>query len=114
MQLAGGRIGQKLDLSHTLPQLIENDDPTFGKGAAIKRQFDTLRAAIEQRHTQRAFEVCNGLRDHRPRNGEALCSLGHVALFGDGHEDMKVAWLEPSADTISPVHGNLVPKRLTG
>src|SRR5215813_15596589 len=114
MQLARGRIGQKLDLPYALPQLIEDGDAAFGEGATIERRLDALRAAIKQGDAQRAFEVGNCLRNHRPRNGEPLGSFGHVALFGDGHEDMKVARLEAPADAVSPVHSSLVPKQLTG
>src|SRR5262245_47803239 len=113
-QLPRAWIGKKLDLAHALPQFIKNSDAAFGQGSAIKRRLDALRAAIEQRHTQRAFAARNGLRYDWPRNGEPLGCFGHVSLFSHGHEDVKVARLEPASDTVSPVHRSLVSKQLTG
>ena len=55
-------IGQELDLSHTLAQVVENRDRPLQQGAAIESCFDALRRAIEQRDAERALHFGNRLR----------------------------------------------------
>src|SRR5215211_6517651 len=108
------RIGKKFDVFHALPQLVEDDDAALQERAAIERRLHALWTTIKQRHAEGAFQVRDGLRYDRPRNREALGSLAHVAVLGDGHEDVEVARPKPATDAAFPVHWRLVPKRVTG
>src|SRR5262245_44009725 len=58
------------------------------------------------------LEVGDRLRHHRPRDCEPLSGFGHVAVLGHSHEDVQVTRLEPTPNTVSPVHLHLVAKQL--
>src|SRR5262245_49042031 len=63
-ELAGSRIAQMLDLTHSLPQLAEGREPAMEQRAAVLGRFDALRTTVEQPRADRRFQICD-----RSRNG---------------------------------------------
>src|SRR5262249_50179707 len=106
-------IGKKFDLFDALPELVENRETALEKCPTVKSWLDAFRRAVEQRHPERFLQLGDGLGDYGPRNGELLCSLCHVPLFGYRQEYMQIARLEPTTNALRPLHGlDLVPKWL--
>ena len=73
--LSRGGVGEKLDILHALPHLVENRRRTVEKGRAIDGRFDSLRSAIQETDPRRAFEFAKGLRYGRLGNVQVFCRL---------------------------------------
>ncbi len=61
--LAGMGIGNELDISHSLAQLVERSAASRQKGFAIRRRNDPLRASIKELHAERVLQGSNHLRN---------------------------------------------------
>jgi hypothetical protein len=70
--------------------------------------------AIEQAHPEGAFDFGYRFRDCGMGNPQPGRRLRHAAGVGDRHEDMKVAQLQPAADSIRPVHFASLNLEVTG
>ena len=106
------RVGEKLDVLHAQLQLVEGYDAVLEQGATILRRLDALRAAVEEPHTDRLFQV----RDRSGNGG--LCRvqdrgrLAHAAGLHDAHQDVEVVQLHPASDAIAQLHLG-IPHRTT-
>src|SRR5262245_1000761 len=58
--LSRRRVGKKLDILHSLFDLVEGRNAALEKSAAILGRFNTLRAALEQGHAKRMLCIGNG------------------------------------------------------
>src|SRR5262249_2028389 len=106
-KLAGGGIGEKLDILDALAELVEHGDAAPDDGVAVLRRLDAPRAALEQAHAERMLEVGGRPRDGRLRRAEALRRLGHAAGLDHGHQHAHVVQLEAALDAIDLGHGGI-------
>ena len=61
-KFAGCRIGQKLDVPDSLPQLIECRPATHKQSTGVRCRLDPARAAIEKPDAQGMLQVGDHLR----------------------------------------------------
>src|SRR5262245_24872436 len=59
--LAGGRIGEKVDVCNALSQFVEYSNAALDEGPSIGRGLHTLPRAVEQSHSKRMLEIGNHL-----------------------------------------------------
>ena len=98
------RIGQKLDILHRLPQVIEYSRAALKQGAAILGRFNALAAAVEQAYANGVLQ----LRD-RPRNGglgsiQDRGRLAHAAGLHHAHQNVQIVQLHPPSNAIAQFH----------
>ena len=101
--LSGTRIGQELDVSDPLFELVEDHVATIEQGPSVDRRLDALRAAIEKSHPQRVLQVGDRFGNGRLGHAELSGALGHAAALGDRGKDVEVTQLEATADAALPV-----------
>src|SRR5271154_2685685 len=58
------RVCERFNFLDSLPQFIEYDVPALEQRGSVDRRLDAPRAAIEQAHAQRAFQIGDRLGDN--------------------------------------------------
>src|SRR5262245_35282667 len=101
--LAGGRIGQELDFSDPLLQLIEHRGPAFDQRVSVDRWPDALRASIEKPSPERPFKIADRFRYRGLFHAQLRGRLGHTACLHYGKKYMQVAQPQASADPAFPI-----------
>src|SRR5262249_8481720 len=69
------RISERLNLSETLLELIDNDHGPAEQRLSIGGQFHAAPASIEQWNAERSLQLGYGARNGRLRNSEVLSRL---------------------------------------
>src|SRR5262249_31747883 len=88
------RIGEIFDRPDPLLQFIEYCRAAVEHGAGVHRRLDASRAALEQRHTERALEVGDDSGDGRLRQAQLRGRLSHASALTDGEQYVQVAQLD--------------------
>jgi hypothetical protein len=101
--LSGTGIGQELDISNPLFELVEDHVATIEQGPRVDRRLDALGAAVEKPHPQRVLQVGDRFGNGRLGHAELSGALGHAAALGDRGKDVEIAQFEPPADAALPV-----------
>jgi hypothetical protein len=73
-------IGEKLDLFHTLSELVEHCEAALKQSAAVSRRLYAMRRPIEQAHAKRMLKIGDRLRHDGPRDRELLRRLRAPSL----------------------------------
>src|SRR5262249_26377 len=78
------RIGQRFELAHSLPKLVQDGGAAPEQSTAMRRGLDALPAAVEQPDAKRVLELGHRLRDGRLREVELCRGARHASLADDG------------------------------
>src|SRR5262249_29038964 len=89
----------------SLLELIEHSRTTSYERRAIDRGCDTLRAAIEQPHTEDRLESADCLRHGRLSDAQMRRRLGHAARLHHGKKHMQIAQPQTATDQAHPIDG---------
>jgi len=100
---APGRVGQGVNLSYPLPQIIERHLAVFEQRAAIEGWFNAARAAIQKAHPNAGLQIGNRLRHNRLRNPELGGRFDHAARLNDGGQYVQIPQANPPANAALPV-----------
>jgi hypothetical protein len=103
--LANRRIGEKLDVPHSLTQVVEDSHPTIQQCATVDGGLDALRAPIEKSNPERAFQICNGPGHGGLGHVEFVGRFSHAAGLNNGHQNIELAEFQPASDPRVPRHG---------
>jgi hypothetical protein len=79
-QFAGRRIGQKLDFPDPLIEFVECSNTAFEESAAILRELDALRTAVEQWYAENLFSIGERSRNGRLGYRKSRCRLGQLPV----------------------------------
>ena len=90
-QFSRGRIGQELDVSYALLQLIERGDASLEQCGPVQGGLDPSRMSIKKPHAECVFKVGNDFRNGRLRNAELPSRLGHAAAADRRAKHVQVA-----------------------
>jgi hypothetical protein len=85
---------------HTAPQFVEYRNAAVEDRTAKLCGFHALRAAVQETHAEREFELCDRFGDDRMRDTDKVCSLRHRAGMCNREQDMKIAQFDSTADAV--------------
>jgi hypothetical protein len=77
------RIGKKVDVLHTLPQVVENRDAMPRERKTISCWHDAAPAAVQEANSESVFQLDDRLGNGGLGDVETLCRLSHAAGFND-------------------------------
>lgn len=102
-ELAGRRVGQKLDVSYALLQFIECDQAASQQGLAINSWHDAPAGTIEKTHAQCVLQIANRLGDRSLGDMKVLGGLCHTSPSYDGEIRVQIAEPQTPANLIIPI-----------
>ena len=81
--------------------------PCLSSSNTATPRLMSARAAIEQAHAQRVFQLGNRSRQRGLGRPEAFGRLAHAARLNHRHEDAHVVQFQAALDAVGLVHGIL-------
>src|ERR1700736_1401021 len=103
-----GRVEQRLDVLHAMPQLVEYSQTTLNQCSAIECRFDAVWCAVQQRCAEQVLHVGNSLRNRRLGDCQNSSRLRHASLFHYGEKNVEVAQFEATPHSLLQLHRDLI------
>jgi hypothetical protein len=100
---AFGWVGQELNVSYTLPQIIERSHAALEQRIAIYRWLNTVRASIQEADADGSLQLADCLRHRRLLNSQLRCGFRHAARFNNGKKDVQIPQAQAPPDPILPI-----------